>query len=330
MDSLKELLAMKLPVLSEWGWMSNPASGYANDFNSVFYFLMWTGLGLFLLVVVPMVWFVIKYRRKHESQKALSQNDHNIKIEVIWTFLPIAYLAVCFIWGFLGYLNVSTMPMGAKNLRVIGQKWNWTVQYPDEDISVSGQGAVIGVPQGENIQLTMSSQDVIHSFFLPNFRIKQDVLPGRYTTLWFNASEVGEFPVFCAEYCGDSHSNMLAKVKVMPKDEYNAWVDGIKNANNKLSPKELGAKLYQSKACVTCHSIDGSARIGPSFKGVYGTTSELASGAKVKVDDNFIRDHVLTPTKTPIKGYPPVMPSFQGQLSESDINGLIEFIKSLK
>ncbi|MEI6805659.1 MAG: cytochrome c oxidase subunit II [Myxococcaceae bacterium] len=321
---------MKLPVLSQWGWMSDPASAYANDFNSVFYFLLWTGLGLFLLVVLPMLWFVIKYRRKHEGQKAVSQKDHNHTAEVIWTFLPLVYLAVCFVWGFLGYLNVTTIPIGSKNLRVIGQKWNWTVQYPDEDISVSGQGAVIGVPLGENIELTMSSQDVIHSFFLPNFRIKQDVLPGRYSTLWFNASEVGEFPVFCAEYCGDSHSNMLAVLKVMPKEEYAAWVDSVKNANNKLSPKELGAKLYQSKACVTCHSLDGSARIGPSYKGLYGSTTELVSGAKIKVDDNYIREHILTPTKSPVKGYPPVMPSFQGQLSEADINGLIEFIKSVK
>lgn len=321
---------MKLPVLSQWRWMSDPASAYANDFNSIFYFLMWTGLGLFLLVVIPMFWFAIKYRRKHENQKAVSQVDQNHTIETIWTFLPLVYLAVCFVWGFMGYLNVTTIPLGSKNLRVIGQKWNWTVQYPDEDISVSGQGAVIGVPLGQNIQLTMSSQDVIHSFFLPNFRIKQDVLPGRYSTLWFNATEVGEFPVFCAEYCGDSHSNMLAVLKVMPPEEYKDWVDQVKNANNALSPKELGAKLYQTKACVTCHSLDGSARIGPSYKGLYGTMAELASGARVKVDDNFIKEHILTPTKTPVKGYPPVMPSFQGQLSEADINGLIEFIKSVK
>lgn len=330
MDNLRELLAMKLPILSQWGWMSDPASGYASDFNSLFYFLIWSAVGLFLLVIIPMVIFVIKYHRKHEGQKALSQVDHNHTIEAIWTFLPLVYLAICFMWGFTGFLNVYTIPMDTKNLRVIGQKWNWTVQYPDEDISVSGQGVVIGVPQGQNIKLTMSSQDVIHSFFLPNFRIKQDVIPGRYTTLWFNASELGEFPVFCAEYCGDAHSNMLAKLKVMPQDEYDAWVQNIKSSNNSLAPKDLGAKLYQSKACVTCHSIDGSARIGPSFKSLYGKTSELASGAKVKVDDDFIKSHILVPTKTPIKGYPPVMPSFQGQLSEVEINGLIEFIKSLK
>ncbi len=330
MDSVKELLAMKLPVLSTWSWTPESASAYAGGFDSMFSFLLWTALGLFLLVIVPMFWFAIKYRRKHDGQKALSQNDHNHKLEALWTFLPFIYLAVCFIWGFNGFLDVYTIPNGAKNLRVIGQKWNWTIQYPDEDISISGQGAVIGVPVDENIQLTMSSQDVLHSFFLPNFRIKQDVIPGRYTTLWFRADKVGEYPILCAEYCGDAHSNMLAKLKVMPKEEYASWVDKIKNENNALPAKDLGAKLYQSKACVTCHSIDGSARIGPSFKGLYGSTTELASGAKVKVDDNFIRDHVLMPTKSPIKGYPPVMPAFQGQLSEVELNGLVEFIKSLK
>ena len=321
---------LKLPVVSKWGWLPESASAYSDDFNSVFYFLIWSGLGLFLIVVLPMIWFVYRYRRKQEGQKALSQLDHHIQIEILWTLLPVIYLAVCFVWGFLGFMNVSTIPAFSKELRVIGQKWNWTVQYPDDGISVSGQGAVIGVPLGQNIRLTMSSQDVIHSFFLPNFRVKQDVLPGRYTTLWFNASKEGEFPVFCAEYCGDAHSQMLAVLKVMPPDEYASWVDGMKNANNDLSPLELGAKLYKSKACETCHSTDGSARIGPTYKGLYGSTAELTSGAKVKVDDKFIKDHILMPTKTPIKGYPPVMPPFQGQLSEVEINALIEFIKSFK
>ncbi|MBL4818392.1 MAG: cytochrome c oxidase subunit II [Deltaproteobacteria bacterium] len=330
MDSLKELLAMKLPVLSFWSSMPEAASSYASEFDSLYYFLLWTGLGLFLLIVVPMCWFVMKYHRRDEHQKALSQRDYNYKLEVAWTFLPFIYLAVCFFWGFIGFLDVYTVPVNAKNLRVIGQKWNWTIQYPDEEISVSGQGVVVGVPVDENIIFTMSSQDVLHSFFLPNFRIKQDVLPGRYTTLWLKADKVGEFPIFCAEYCGDNHSNMLAKLKVMPRVEYDAWVDGIKNADISLSPKELGAKLYQTKVCVTCHTTDGTTKIGPSFKGLYGSIAELTSGKKVKVDDSFIKEHILTPSKTPIKGYPQVMPPFQGQLSEVEINALIEFIKSFK
>ncbi|MES2503484.1 MAG: cytochrome c oxidase subunit II [Myxococcota bacterium] len=330
MDNLKELLAMKLPVFSQWSWMPEPASAYAGEFDSLFFFLMWTGLGLFLLVIVPMFWFMAKYRRKNENQKALTQKDHNHLAETLWTFLPMIYLAVCFVWGFLGFLNVYSIPANAKELRVIGQKWNWTIQYPEEGISVSGQGAVVGVPIDTNIRLTMSSQDVIHSFFLPNFRIKQDVLPGRYSTLWFRADKEGEFPILCTEYCGDYHSNMLAKLKVMSKDNYKAWVENLKNANNSLAPKDLGAKLYQSKACVTCHTTDGAPRIGPTFKGLYGSTTELANGSKMKVDDTFIKEHILTPTKTPIKGYPPVMPAFQGQLSEVEINGLIEFIKSFK
>jgi cytochrome c oxidase subunit 2 len=217
-----------------------------------------------------------------------------------------------------------------KNLRVIGQKWNWTVQYPEEDISVSGQGVEIGIPLGQPVQLVMSSQDVLHSFFVPNFRVKQDVVPGRYTTLWFEATEVGEFPVFCAEYCGDAHSNMMAKIKVMPVEEYKAWVEKIKGANSKLSPKELGQKLYTSKACNACHTVDGSPKIAPSFKGIYGKMEALEGGGSVKVDDNYIRESILEPHAKLAKGFPPVMPTFKGQLSEIEINGLIEFIKSLK
>jgi len=330
MDGIKELLALKLPVLSTWSWMPTAASDYASRFDTLFNFLLWTGLGLFLLVIIPMLWFVKKYRRRDENQKALSQRDHNQTIELIWTLLPVVYLAVCFVWGFMGALDVYTIPIGAKKLRVVGQKWNWTVQYPDDGISVSGQGGVVGIPVDEDIEFTLVSQDVIHSFFLPNFRIKQDVLPGRYSTLWLRATKVGEYPILCAEYCGDNHSNMMSVLKVMPKSEYQAWVNAKKNENNTLSPKELGAKLYVEKACNTCHTTDGTIRIGPSFKGLYGSKVELVSGKKIIVDDNFIKEHILEPTKSVAKGFPPVMPSFQGQLSEIEIAGLIEFIKSLK
>ena len=330
MDGLKELLAMKLPVASAWRWMPFAASTQAESIDWLFYFLLWTGILLFLIVIAPMTWFVFRYRRKHEGQKALSQVDHNPNLERAWTFLPLIYLALVFYWGFVGYTNLSITPSGAKNLRVIGQKWNWTVQYPDDEISVSGQGAVIGVPVNQPVSLTMSSQDVIHSFFVPNFRIKQDVVPGRYSTIWFEAKEIGEFPVFCAEYCGDSHSNMLALIKVMPEEEFREWVAKKKGENNLLSPLQLGQKLFVSKACNTCHTTDGSPKIGPSFKGIYGHTTALESGGSVKVDDNYIRESILEPQAKIVKSYPPVMPTFKGQLSEQEINALIEFIKSLK
>lgn len=330
MDSITQLMTTQMPIASQWSWLPTPASTLASDVDWLFHFLAWTCGGLFLVIVVPLIWFAVKYRRRHAGQKAISQKDHNAKLEILWSVLPVIYLTLLFHWGFLGYANIYTAPVNSTNLRVIGQKWNWTIQYPDEDISVSGQGSVIGVPLNQPIQLTMSSQDVIHSFFVPNFRVKQDVVPGRYTQLWFEANQVGEFPVFCTEYCGDQHSNMMAKIKVMPVAEYKEWVQKIKGASAGLSPLDLGKKLYVSKACSACHSVDGKPGIAPTFKGLYGHSVELQSGTSVMADDNYIRESILEPNAKIVKGFAPVMPTFKGQLSEADINGLIEFIKSLK
>lgn len=220
-------------------------------------------------------------------------------------------------------------PHDAKELRVIGQKWSWSVDYPKEEISVSGVGATIAVPINTPIKLVMSSQDVIHAFFIPNMRVKQDVVPGRYTTLWFKPDKLGEYPVLCAEYCGDLHSNMLAKLVVMTEGAYNTWVDEQKSQNQNIPLPELGEKLYTKLGCVACHSNDGSIKLAPSFKGIYGKTEELSDGKSVKIDDDYIRTKLLTPTKHTAKGYPQIMPSFQGRVSERDISGIIAYIKSL-
>jgi len=221
-------------------------------------------------------------------------------------------------------------PMEAKELKVIGQKWQWTVQYPDEDISVSGQGGVIGVKVNEPVKLLMTSQDVIHSFFIPNFRVKQDVVPGRYSTLWFQPTAVGEFPVFCAEFCGDEHSDMMAMIKVMEPAEYDAWLEKEKGADQGLSPVELGKKLFSKKGCNACHSLDGSRLIGPSLKGLYGKKEKLTNGKTITVDDAYIDRSLMDPMLEVPEGYAPIMPTFKGQLSQVDIAGIIAFIKSLK
>ncbi len=329
MNNIKELLSTILPVESWLSFMPEAASTQAAHTDAIFYFLFWTCSGLFLLVVIPMVFFTIRYRRKTPDQKAIWQKDHNQFLEITWSALPLIYLAVLFAWGFYGFLNLYMPPGDAKELRVVGQKWQWTVQYPD-DLSVSGQGAVIGVKIGQPVKLVMSSQDVIHSFFIPNFRVKQDVIPGRYTTLWFEPTKEGEFPVFCAEYCGDQHSQMMAKIKVMNEVDYAAWSDKAKSANVGLSPRDLGEKLFAQKGCNACHTTDGNIKIGPSFKALFGKNEELQSGKTITVDDDYIRHKVLEPQANVAKGFPPVMPTFKGQLSELEINGLIAYIKSLK
>lgn len=329
MDSLSELLKMFVP--REWLLSVVPLgiSEHAHKFDYLFWFLIITCAILFLLVIIPLTFIIIKYRRKTTGQRALSQKDHNFWLESLWTFLPFIYLAVLFVWGFWQYMDSFVAPHDAKELRVIGQKWQWAIDYPEEEISVAGVGTTVAVPVSTPIKLIMSSQDVIHSFFIPNLRIKQDVVPGRYSTLWFQADKVGEYPIFCAEYCGDLHSQMLAKLVVMPQDAYETWTQDIKAQDQELPLPALGEKLYNKLGCVACHSTDGSIKLAPSFKGIYGKTEELEGGGSVKVDDNYIRQSILTPQMQVTKGYPAIMPTFQGRVNEREISGLIAFIKSL-
>lgn len=321
---------MVLPV--EWAYSLLPVgvSTQSAAMDPLFYVVFWFSVVLFLLVVVPMTIFSFKYRRKTFGQLALSQKDHNQMLEISWSVGPLIFLMVFFVWGFYDFINLYLAPLESKELKVIGQKWMWTVQYPEEQFTVSGQGTVIGVPLGKPVRLVMSSQDVIHSFFVPNFRVKQDVVPGRYSTLWFEATKAGEYPVFCTEFCGDQHSNMLAMIKVMPQPEYEQWVQNENSKDQGLPSIELGTKLFTSKGCIACHTTDGTPKIGPSLQALWGKIEKLTDGKSVVFDENRVREKLLEPTKAVTMGFPPVMPSFKGQLSEIEINGIVEFIKSLK
>lgn len=330
MENLNALLKMVVPTDWLFSVMPLGASTHADDIDYLFWFLIITCGILFLLVVVPLTLIVVRYRRKTVNQRAVAQTDHNFWLESIWTFLPFIYLAILFAWGFWQYLDMYVAPHDSKELRVIGQKWQWSVDYPLEEISVAGAGAQIAVPVDTPIKLIMASQDVIHSFFIPNLRVKQDVVPGRYSTLWFTATRTGEYPVLCAEYCGDLHSQMLAKVVVLTQSEYQDWVNKMKAQDQDIPLPELGKKLYDKLGCMACHSIDGSPRLAPSFLGIYGKDETLSDGSVVKIDDDFIRNKIRTPTfKPPKAGFAPIMPTFEGRVSERDISGLIAFIKSL-
>lgn len=330
MEKISELLSMVVPVGGFFGILPESAGVHSEHFGEVFAFMTVTCILLTILVVFFTILFTIKYRKKRFSQVAMSQKSENRFLEFFWILTVSTYVLGVFIWGFYGFLDLRTPPADSKELRVIGQKWQWTVQYPEEEISVSGQGAIIGVKLNNPVKLIMSSQDVIHSFGIPNFSVKQDVVPGRYTSLWFKPIKEGEFPVFCTEYCGEQHSMMLAKIKVMNESDYDNWVENVKMETQGYSPLELGKRLYEKKGCIACHSIDGTSKIGPTFKALYGKTEELEGGGEVLVNDDYIKQSILDPQKQITKGYPPVMPSFRGQLSENEIIALIEFIKSLK
>lgn len=331
MDNISELLRTILPVDSLWSVMPVGASSHSTSIDELFWFLIVSCTLLFLLVVVPLAFIIFYYRRKDPKQRAVSQKDHNFWLESLWTFLPLVYLGVLFMWGFYQYMDLYVVPHDARELKVIGQKWQWSVDYADDDFSVAGIGAEIAVPVNMPVKLVMASQDVIHSFFIPNMRVKQDVVPGRYSTLWFKPTKIGEYPILCAEYCGDLHSQMMAKLLVLSEEDYAEWLMKNKNANQDMPLPELGKKLYEKTlGCIACHTLDGTVKIGPSFKDLYGSSQALSDGRTVKVDDDFIRQKILQPDRTTAKGYAPnMMPSFQGRVSERDILGLIAFIKSV-
>jgi cytochrome c oxidase subunit II len=278
---------------------------------------------LFLLVVGLMVLFVVRYRRRPGKlpQKSAA---HSTLLEVTWTVIPVIIVSVIFYQGFVAYMQMQTAPPNCYDLRVSARQWAWQFIYPNGYIDNE-----LHVPAGEPVRLTMTSEDVIHGLWIPALRVKQDVVPGRYSTLWFQADKVGTYDLLCTQYCGDEHSNMLSAVVVQTRADYDAWLKDAANFLKTLPPAEAGKMLYQRRGCSQCHSIDGSAGTGPSFKGIYGKNVSLSDGHSVLVDDNYIRESILDPQAKIVAGYQPVMSTYKGLVSDDEITALIEFIKSL-
>jgi cytochrome c oxidase subunit 2 len=300
------------------------SSTIANEVDSLFYFIFYLSIFFFVLVTGGSFYFAWRYRKKGKDTFTTGLS-HNTSLEVFWTVVPTILVFIIFVWGFKTYLKMNIPPENALQIKVTAQKWFWGFSYP--------QGATttneIVVPVNKPVNLLMSSQDVIHSFYVPGFRVKMDVIPNRYSTLWFQPTEQGEFDLFCTEYCGKGHSEMIGKVRVVSDQEYQSWLDS-NTGENDLPPDEWGAQLYKSKACFTCHSIDGTPNVGPTFKGVFGSTAELTDGSTVTVDENYIRQSILEPQSQIVAGFQPVMPTFQGQLKEAEIDALIAYLKTLK
>jgi len=313
-------------------WKPIQASAHASSVDSLFNFIMYLCFFFFVLIIGAMIYFVVKYRRKEGVPIKTSPIKGNHTLEIVWSVIPGILLVIMFAWGFKDWLAIAVVPANAMEVRVTGQKWNWTFTYPKEGI-VSPD---LVVPAGQTIKLVMTSKDVLHSFYIPDFRIKRDVVPGRYSVLWFDPAEEATHQIFCTEYCGTSHSNMLSKVKVLSSEKYEQWIanggEEEGGAGGKPIPlAEKGKKLYESRGCVACHSVDGTAKVGPSWKGAYGTAHKFADGSSLaSTDENYIRESILVPGAKVVAGYPNVMPSYQGQLNDKQIESIIEYIKSLK
>ena len=304
-------------------FMPPAATKIAEQFDTLYIFLLVISLISCVLVIGGMIYLAYKYRRQTEEQKT-AYIAHNATLEFLWSFIPFVLFMVVFAWGWILFHDMRTPPKDAFEVHVTGQKWYWDFTYKSGKVST---GEFV-VPADTDIKLIMTSRDVLHSFFIPAFRIKQDVVPGRFTTLWFKTSKVGEYQVFCTEYCGDQHSKMLAKVKVLPKADFEKWLQD--NPYKGLSMAQIGQKVYQGR-CIACHLATDKKNIGPGFAGLMGRKTEFENAESMEADEDYIRESILNPNAKIVKGYPKgVMPTFAGQLKEKEISGLIEYIKTLK
>jgi cytochrome c oxidase subunit 2 len=273
-------------------------------------------LGIFCSIF----YFAIRYRRR--SANELPRPIHGgMALEILWSVIPFGLTMVMFTWGASIYFNESRPPDNALDIYVVGKQWMWKLEH------LGGQREIneLHIPVGRAVRLTMTSEDAIHSFFVPAFRTKQDAVPGRYTTTWFTPTKAGKYHLFCAEYCGTNHSRMGGWVYFMEPRDYEAWLSGGTSGG---SLAENGQKLFDELACGNCHKPDGSGRC-PSLTGLFGKTVQLVGGATVKADEGYIRESILQPQAKIVAGYGPIMPTFQGLVTEEGVMQLIEYIKSL-
>ncbi|HNX48536.1 MAG TPA: cytochrome c oxidase subunit II [Thermoanaerobaculaceae bacterium] len=305
-------------------WMPPAATATAGDVDTLFHFILGISAAFFLLIVGLMVLFVFRYHRGRAARPAPS-SSHNTALELTWTIIPLILVVVIFGWGVRVFLDINTVPADAYEVQVTGQKWKWFFTYPNGHVDEN-----LHVPVHRPVRLVMTSEDVIHSFFVPAFRIKRDVLPGRYTKLWFEATRSGEFQVFCAEYCGAGHSDMLAQVIVHEPGGFEKWLEQEANVLAKLPPAEAGARLYKMRGCAQCHSVDGKAGIGPTFLGLVGEPVPLQTGGPVSADENYIRESILEPQAKLVAGFQPVMPTYKGRLKDQEITAIISYLKTLQ
>ena len=304
-------------------WLPPQASTTAPEVDWIFHLVFGVSLFFFILIVGLMLLFVIRYRRR-EGIEPVQTATHNLALELTWSGVPIVLSVVIFIFGFKSFMNITVTPANSYQINVMAQKWKWLFEYPnghvDEDLHV---------PVGRPVELTMTSQDVIHGFYIPAFRVQRDVVPGRYNKTWFQATKAGEYQLYCAQYCGTNHSEMTAMVVVHPTGEFEKWLQQASDLFKHFTPVQVGERMFKLR-CSSCHTVDGSAKVGPSWKGLFGRTVDFTDGSTTVADENYIRHFILEPNFKVIKGYQPVMPTFKGQLNDKEIGAIIDYIKTLK
>jgi cytochrome c oxidase subunit II len=294
------------------------ASTAARDIDALALFMLGMSLLIAGSIFVCIVVFCAKYRRRPGNEIG-QPPGRTAPIEITWTIVPLVLAMVPFVWGARIYLDQAQPPADALEIYVVAKQWMWKTEQPGGQSEIDA----LHVPVGRPVKLTMTSQDVIHSFFVPAFRLKADVLPGRFTTLWFTATEAGQFQLFCSQYCGTDHAAMLGHVVAMDPADFAAWLAGGATATG--SPAAQGRKLFLQYGCVDCHETGRA----PNLQGVFGRPVLLSDNSTVLADENYVRESILSPAAKVVNGYQPIMPSFAGRLSDDDIVQLIAYLKSI-
>src|SRR3984893_7910313 len=306
--------------LTEFALFPPQASAIAPYMDAFYFFLLLISLVGLVLVGLMVGTFSIMFRKEKNPQP--THIEGSTLLEATWTIIPLALFMVCFVWGALLYFRIYNPPTNAMNIYIVGKQWMWKAEHPGGQHEINA----LHVPTGRNVQLTMISQDVFHSFSIPDFRVKREVIPGRYSTVWFNATTPGTYHIFCTQYCGTNHSVMIGEVTVLSPDDYQKWTQ---ESTSGMSLAQNGERLFASMGCNACHSGSAAAR-GPSLAGVYGSKLQLTNGSQVLVNDAYIRDAILNPSQHVTAGYAPIMPTYQGQISEDGLIDLVEYIKSIQ
>ena len=294
------------------------ASTAAGNVDALFIFLLIVSGLMTLLIFVAIIYFAARYR--HRPGVLAEQIEGSTPLEITWSIVPLGVFMVIFAWGAVVYFKSRTPPRDSTEVYVVAKQWMWKLEHAEGQREINA----LHVPVGRDVKLIMTSQDVIHSFFVPAFRMKQDVVPGRYTVAWFHATKVGTYHLFCTQYCGTQHSGMIGDIVVMDPAQYETWMSG----GNTGPLSATGEKIFAELGCVTCHRSDTQGR-GPNLQGLFGKPVQLEDGRTITADENYVRESILDPGAKVVKGFKPVMPTFQGLVSEEQLNALVAYVKSM-
>jgi cytochrome c oxidase subunit II len=297
------------------------ASSMAGQVDALYFFLIAVSLFFTVIIFAGCAYFAIAFQRRDEAFVPAGQKD-NMILEVAWSVIPFLITLIMFAWGAVIFFRVYTPPEGAMEMYAVGKQWMWKTQHPEGHREINE----LHVPVGRDIKMTMTTEDVIHSFFIPAFRVKKDVVPGKYTTMWFKPTKVGKYHLFCAEYCGNQHSGMVGSVHVMEPADYEAWLAGV---NRGETMAQAGERMFSRLGCASCHQEDNKGRC-PTLKEIFNKPVQLQNGQRVLVDESYLRESILKPQAKVVAGYQnQEMPTFQGQISEDGLLQVIAYIKTL-